>query len=318
LSTGSRKVFSANWTSRDGSRRPTPDKLNSQRRSAAPKAGRHREAADGRRGDPGPQGGGGCICALEFIGLRRRPLDRHGATRLAMTASRSDPFCHPDRIFFAPRCRVAVIGRSRGAATRRSRGPANLLSRFLDRKSELWHSVCRWTKGASYADGKRPFLASHGATEGIRLKGRGREICMRHEGLAPVRLPQSSKTGSGFFSGRNFLPSHRNDRLSYPRSSGSSPEAGSFCLRPRTARPFKSHKRAKNPRKRRQPFALLPVGARGLKRGTPPWRRLCQNLLRVITYHYCVITRIRLIQARRPIIASDGAAELQKRAPNAL
>ena len=49
--------------------------------------------------------------------------------------------------------------------------------------------ICRWMKGALNApDGKRPHPPRMGETEGIRLEGRGCEILLRHEGLAPVRL----------------------------------------------------------------------------------------------------------------------------------
>ena len=72
----------------------------------------------------------------------------------------------------------------------------------------------RWTKGASRADGKRPSrLAWRNRRD--KLKGRGREIICRHEGLAPVRLSLKLGTGSGFFSGRNScLTSGRSSVLS--------------------------------------------------------------------------------------------------------
>ena len=50
---------------------------------------------------------------------------------------------------------------------------------------------CRWMKGALNApDESGRIRLAMGETGGIRFKGRGREILLRHEGLAPVRLPR--------------------------------------------------------------------------------------------------------------------------------
>ncbi len=64
----------------------------------------------------------------------------------------------------------------------------------------------RWMKGAL----TRPTESGRirlviGETEGIRLKGRHREILSGHEGLAPVRYPKL-ETGSGSFEAGVFLP----------------------------------------------------------------------------------------------------------------
>ena len=81
------------------------------------------------------------------------------------------------------------------------------------------------------------------------------------EGLAPVRLSLRLETGSGFFSGRNFLAAHRIDRQFIPGPRALRPKPGSLRPRPRTSRPLKSANGATSPRrKRRQPFALLEDG----------------------------------------------------------
>jgi hypothetical protein len=60
-------------------------------------------------------------------------------------------------------------------------------------------------KRASRVDGKRPLSHRMGETEG-KLKDRHREILLRHEGLAPVRLSIGLETGSASFAADEFLP----------------------------------------------------------------------------------------------------------------
>ena len=105
------------------------------------------------------------------------------------------------------------------------RAANNFFSEFLDRKPELWHSDLSLDERRLTRRRKAAVPASHGENEGIRLKGRDREIIVRHEGLAPVRLSLKLETGSGFFSGRNSC-------LTSGRSSVLSPVLGLFARSP--------------------------------------------------------------------------------------
>ena len=81
-----------------------------------------------------------------------------------------------------------------------------ILLHLLYMKSEPRYGDRRWMKGVLKApDRKRPHPPRMGETEGISLEGRGCEILLRHEGLAPVRFPRLD-AGSGSFQAGVFLP----------------------------------------------------------------------------------------------------------------
>jgi hypothetical protein len=81
----------------------------------------------------------------------------------------------------------------------------------------------RWMKGALTRPTKNGRIRlAIGETEGIRLEGRGCEILLRHEGLAPVRLSKGSSR-IGLLNGR-ILAGRRIDWPVFfpgPRSPGS-------------------------------------------------------------------------------------------------
>ncbi len=78
----------------------------------------------------------------------------------------------------------------------------------------------RWMKGVLKApDGKRPHPPRTDETEGISIKGRGCEILLRHEGLAPVRLPSSKPVRALFKRAYSCRTSDRSACL-FPRVPG--------------------------------------------------------------------------------------------------
>jgi hypothetical protein len=104
----------------------------------------------------------------------------------------------------------------RGKAIAHAAARSNFFWKFLDKRPGLWHSKKSLDERRLTRRRKAAATASHGSSEGIRLKGRVREILVRHEGLAPVCLSKSSKP-VGLFRADAILASHRIDRLSYPR-----------------------------------------------------------------------------------------------------
>jgi hypothetical protein len=125
-------------------------------------------------------------------------------------------------------------------------------------------------KGAKRARRKAAASASNGRTEGISLEGRGREILLRHEGLAPVRS-QRLETGSGSFQTDVFLPDIGSIALSFSAGPGPGLLIRDPPWKPRF--PFRAMRLAavesggngaasvsqrRNPRsKRRQPFTCF-------------------------------------------------------------
>ena len=101
-----------------------------------------------------------------------------------------------------------------------------------------------------------------GESEGISLKGRGREILLRHEGLAPVRLSIGLETGSGSFQADVFLPDVGSIALSSsldPRAFGSWMPTVPFSPNeaPRPPGSDGTGAQAAATRKGRQPFTSL-------------------------------------------------------------
>jgi hypothetical protein len=150
------------------------------------------------------------------------------------------------------------------------------LLKFIDRKSELWHRVLSVNERRflTPTESGRSRLAWRNRRD--RLKGRGRDIGMRHEALAPVRLSRRFETGWGF-AGENSWPHMERSSVLSPVLGLFALKTGSLCLRPRTDRPRKSDKRAKIPRKRHQSLALLQGGPGGLRRRPPVISDRCCN-----------------------------------------
>jgi hypothetical protein len=69
-------------------------------------------------------------------------------------------------------------------------------------------------------DGKRPHPPRMSKTEGKHQKAGGREILLRHEGLAPVRYSKKARPRIGLFQRANSLPDVGSIGLSFPRGSG--------------------------------------------------------------------------------------------------
>jgi hypothetical protein len=153
----------------------------------------------------------------------------------------------------------------------------------------------RWTKRRLTRRRKAAAIAPHGETEGIRLRGRYREIIMRlWKGWRPSAC-RKARNRFGLFRGRKFLASHRIDRLSYPRSSGSSPESRSLRPRPRTTPPRRSDKprqdSAKTAPALRFAFKLEPEDRKRQTtrpvQPTPSWPPLISGPVLLITYRFC-------------------------------